>query len=104
MRKSIAVLFLTAFAVASPLTAWATSIPVVNAGFEADPLVDGGATSGLQGWLFPSPNPTISAGAFNPSTASYTLEAPEGSNVGYAFDNGPAPESYLVQVLSTNVA
>ncbi len=83
----IAILLFSPFAQAAPIT-------VTNPGFEANVLADGFFTVGIvTGWTLSG-----SAGAFNPTIASFPGEAPEGSNT--AFSNGPT----LTQTVSTAVA
>ncbi len=67
---------------AALLAPWslAGSIPIVNAGFEDPVLPDDGYTVGvIPGWdVF-----TTGAGVFNPTTAQFPGQAPEGSNTAY---------------------
>jgi len=90
------------------------SIPITNPGFEAFTLVDGQFTrpffgSGPVGTAIVTPNPipgwTLTpahgdGGTFNPTTAQYSGQAPEGQNVAYSsfFLTGFPPPTIL-QVL-----
>lgn len=67
---------------AALLAPWAIagSVPIANAGFEDPVLPDDGYTVGvIPGWdVF-----TTGAGVFNPTTAQFPMQAPEGSNTAY---------------------
>jgi hypothetical protein len=73
--------------------AGATSIPITNPGFESPVLVNGAFTqTPPTGWS--------GGGAFNPTTANFPGEAPEGQNTGYS--NGSAISQTLSIVLAAN--
>lgn len=71
-----------------------TAIPVVNAGFEAPALADGGYNTTVSGWTIVSG----SAGTFNPTATQIPGQAAEGANTSWS--NG----STLSQTLTTNLA
>lgn len=71
-------------------------IAVVNAGFEDPVLSDDSFTVNVvPGWTVESPG----AGVFNPTTASYPAEAPEGQNVLYLSASSSAVSQVLTAVL-----
>lgn len=76
-------------------TASATSpVTVLNPGFEAPALADGNLSLAAN-WLIVG---GVDAGAWNPTVADYTAEAPGGLNVGYVFSN--TADTGLSQVLT----
>jgi len=74
----------------------AAPILVINSGFEAPTLPDGGFSSSIPGWTS-----GLNTGTFNPTTAQYPGQAPEGQNVAFI---GPVTSSDITQVLSSNLA
>ena len=60
----------------------ATSITIVNAGFEATIHPDNGFSGGIPGWN--APGRTALQGDWNPNTPRYAGEAPEGQNIAYS--------------------
>ncbi|WP_422049408.1 LamG-like jellyroll fold domain-containing protein [Shimia sp.] len=64
-------------------TAEVVSVAIVNAGFEAQALGDFQSTQTITGWDLSGG----SMGVWNPNTAFFTEQAPEGENVAY-IDNG----------------
>lgn len=91
LRSVIAAALLAPWAIAG-------SISIVNAGFEDPVLPDDGYTVGvIPGWdVF-----TTGAGVFNPTTAQFPAQAPEGSNTAYC-DAGEFSQS-LGAVLDSGV-
>lgn len=78
-----------------PLPLSAASLPVPNGDFENDPLADGDFNFGAFNWgTFGGVG--FAAGAFNPTSAQYAAEAPQGSNVGWAVTFN---SSMLIQTL-----
>jgi hypothetical protein len=74
--------------------AGATSIPITNAGFESPALTNGAfQQANILGW-------SGSGGVFNPTTAHFPGEAPEGQNTG--FSNGQPLSQTLTIVLAAN--
>jgi len=78
-------------------TAEAGLIPVPNGNFEADILADGGYTIFTATSWVPFGGVGYGAGVFNPTTAQYAGEAPEGQNVGWMVTYNSAG---LLQTLS----
>jgi hypothetical protein len=75
-------------------------IPIVNAGFENPvPTSDGGYIASATGWS--NFNSATEIGVWNPSSAQFTAEAPEGLNVGYVF--GGIGGTGLSQVLTATL-
>lgn len=75
----------------------ATSVPIVNPGFDADPVADGSfEVSGITGW---TTAPGFGQGIYNPTASDYFDPIPSGQNVGYS--NGTAGR--LSQVLTTKL-
>jgi len=92
---------LLGFTVCATGSAWAVSIPVTNPGFE-DPFKVEGAPityNDIVGW---PPNPATSlniSGTFNPTTAYYDGEAPEGQMI--AFVNGTG--QFIYQTINQEI-
>lgn len=75
----------------------ATSVPIVNPGFDADPVADGSfEVSGITGW---TTAPGLGQGIYNPTASDYFDPVPSGQNVGYS--NSTAGR--LSQVLTTKL-
>ena len=74
-----------------------TSVPIVNPGFDADPLADGSfEVSGITGW---TTAPGFGQGIYDPTASDYFDPIPSGENVGYS--NSTAGR--LSQVLTTQL-
>ncbi len=115
--KTHQVLLVCAVALALPSSlvseATADLISVANAGFEAVMLPDGGFTrpdvseDPIPGWLvLPMVTDTLAdGGTFNPTTAQYPNEAPEGQNVAFSSWNGSDTRSpaVIVQLLEATL-
>src|SRR6185437_15595617 len=93
--KSVLTLAALAVVAVAP-SADAASILITNSGFEAVTLPDGGFASSIPGWTS-----GLNTGTFNPTTAQYPGQAPEGQNVAFI---GPVSSSDITQVLSSNLA
>ena len=82
----------------SALASGAQPVTILNPGFEASVLADG-LTGAAANWTIIG---GVDAAAWNPTATDYTLEAPQGSNVGYVFSD--VADTGLSQVLSTTFA
>ncbi len=96
-------LFIATLVAASILQAGFASaalIPVINAGFEA-PVLGDGQYQELLGWDL---SEYVDGGAYNPPTAAYPAEAPEGNNVAWLWDEGASVymSQTLLSVLTAN--
>ncbi len=95
IRTTVLVWSLTLFL---PGGVYGETIAIVNAGFEAPALNDGGFTSGgVPGWT--SANSTTDYGVYNPPAAQIPAEAPEGQNVAFLVN-----QAQMLQTLTTALA
>ena len=85
LRASVRPMALVALALGLVGAAEAESIEVKNAGFEAPVLSDGQETPTLDDWVVFSFGGGV-GGGLNPTTDSFSGEAPEGENVAYSSD------------------
>ncbi|MCC7349269.1 MAG: hypothetical protein IT446_01750, partial [Phycisphaerales bacterium] len=79
-----------------------SSVTVLNPGFEDPVLTDGNYTvNSIADWTTSISNSGTGVGVFNPTTSYYTNQAPQGSNIAYAYNAGGT--SSISQVLSQNL-
>jgi len=71
---------ITAIALTTP--AWASPVPIVNPGFEAQTLADGATATPITGWT----NVAGGASAFNPTATQFTNGSAEGNNVASIYE------------------
>ena len=95
VSRAAPILAILALSAATP-SARATQILVLNPGFEAVALGDGGFTSSIPNW-----SSGLNTGTFNPTTAQYPGQAPEGQNIVFI---GPTTSDAISQVLSSTLA
>ena len=79
----------------------ATSIPIVNPGFEADVLPPGGILNTISGWLATSGG---GDGVFHPTAAQYPSGVPEGVNIAYVNLSGNFVRQVLAEALQANTS
>ena len=85
--------------------AHAQQIDIMNAGFEDDPLADDefsyGTFGGAPGWLGGPVDFTW--GAWNPPTDAYPDETPEGTNLGWLYNQAGDGQATMTQALEATV-
>ncbi len=82
---------------ATPITSTVRNAVILNAGFEADVLADGGGLNSASDWTLTG----FPAGVWNAATRRFTDEAPEGQNTLFAKSDATASQT-LSETLAAN--